>query len=114
MNASPAKASSEEASSKQDRWLVFGIGTVLTHLLKILLCPEINGMTSPSWSYTGPAVFFLVLPFAWSIHLWFAARSWRERTVAYLSLLSSVIWLGLAEDVLFQALCHLNGIRYGR
>ncbi len=102
------------ASTRQDSWLLFACGTAVMHLLVMLLCPRWALQPRPSayWFFVGATLFFLVLPVTWSICLLFMYRSWRERVVSYVSLATSIFWLLMAQELLFQVL--RSWLVYGR
>jgi hypothetical protein len=88
-------------ATKQDSWLAYLGGTVTVQLMAALLCPEWQ-LGRRSLFFLGAILFFLMVPFVWSLYLLFAYRSRRERLVSYVSLLAATPWLFMAERLLFE------------
>ena len=114
MKPSLTEADLRAADPRRHLWLAFASGTVLTHFMVVLLAPRlaIQRQSSSYWFLIGAALFYYVLPFAWSIFLLFIYRGWRERLVSYLSLASSTLWLLAAQQLIFEIL--LRFLKYGR
>jgi len=109
MLAIPSPVKTEPETAK-DCWLAFLCGTVVMYLLGILLCPRWALQPRPMhyWFFIGATLFFVFLPFGWSIYLLFIYRSSRERIVSYLSFGASVFWLLMAYPFLFEVLRNFS------
>jgi hypothetical protein len=91
----------KEPVERKDYWLTFACGTVAIHLLVVFFWffhPTWAFYPRPPgfWYFVGGGLFFLMLPFCWSVCLLFICRSSRERIASYVSLAASVPWLLMA------------------
>jgi hypothetical protein len=101
-------------NGRPDYWMVYAVASVVICSIVWLFCPvfAVQPHIGSYWFFFTATLVILTIPFSWSIYLLFAYRTKRERTVAHLSLATSVVFLLGAQQLCYDVLKFL--IIYGR